>query len=99
MIMPVSRRYSPEWAPGDSSMVGMDFSALIPPGAGIAAGSLQVTPTPGFTIGPAAVDGRTVYAPLTGGVAGTDYSLTWTVTDTDGNVWNRTAKMLCAPTS
>jgi hypothetical protein len=97
--MPVSRRYSPEWAPGDSSMVGMDFSALIPPGAGIAGGSLAVAPNPDFVVGPATIDGRTVYAPLTGGVSGTDYSLTWTVTDTDGNTWNRTAKMLCAPTS
>jgi len=33
--MPLTRRYAPEWAPGDTSTIGMDFSALIPPGIGI----------------------------------------------------------------
>ena len=104
--MPVSRRYSPEWAPGDQSLIGMDFSAMIPPGVGLATSALAVATntqppaaTTDFTIGAAATSGRSTYAELSGGIAGTDYALTWTVTDTDGNVFARTALMLCAPTS
>ena len=105
--MSLSRRYSPEWASGDAAMVGMDWSALIPPGVGISAGSLIIQrntnpPTVSvgdFTTGPVGVTGRATYARLAGGVSGTDYRLVWTANDTDGNVWNRTALMLCAPTS
>ena len=104
--MPISRRYSPEWASGDSSLIGMDFSAMIPPGVCLTSGALAIatnTQPPvastDFTIGTPAVSGRTTYAEITGGVAGTDYQLTWTVNDTDGNIFSRTALMLCAPTS
>lgn len=114
--MPLSRRYSPEWAPGERAMIGMDFAAIIPPGVGVSSGSLFIETNsaqpqnamadwkanfdpaaPGFIL--AEVRGRTVYVQLTGGVAGTDYRLTWTVIDTDGNEWPRTALLLCAPTS
>ena len=104
--MSVSRRYSPEWAPGDQSMIGMDFSAMIPPGVGLTTSVLAVmtntqppAATTDFTIGTTATSGRSTYAELSGGVAGTDYALTWTVGDTDGNTYSRTALMLCAPTS
>ena len=46
-----------------------------------------------------AVEGRTVYSRLQGGVAGQDYQLRWVIGDTDGNIWTRTALLLCAPTS
>jgi hypothetical protein len=36
---------------------------------------------------------------LTGGVSGTDYQIKWTATDSAGNVWPRTALVLCADTS
>lgn len=104
--MPLSRRYTPEWAPGESAVIGMDYSFVIPPGVGIASGGLTVltnTATPAvstdFTIGPAQVSGRAIYCPLSGGVAGHDYQLAWDVQDTAGNIYPRTALMLCAPTS
>jgi hypothetical protein len=43
--MPVSRRYHPEWSPGDQGSIGMDFSALIPPGVGITFGALFILTT------------------------------------------------------
>lgn len=104
--MPLSRRYTPEHAPGDSCIYGLDFSYLIPPGVGIASGQLSIwtnTVAPvlsdDFVIGPVLWRGRTLYAPVTGGVPGTDYQVRWRATDTAGNVWHRTALVLCAETS
>jgi hypothetical protein len=104
--MPLSRRYTPEWAPGENANIGIDLSFIIPPGVGISSGDLQVFTnnavpalSSDFTIGPVAVQGRAIYATLGGGVAGQDYQLRWSATDTDGNVWPRTALLLCALTS
>lgn len=104
--MPLSRRYTPEHSPGDSCIYGLDFSYLIPPGVGVASGALQIftnTVAPAlssdFTIGPVAWRGRTLYTRVAGGVDGSDYQLRWTVNDTSGNVWHRTALVLCAETS
>jgi hypothetical protein len=104
--MPLSRRYTPEHAPGDQCIYGLDFSYLIPPGVGIASGALTIwtnTVAPvqssDFTIGAINIIGRTLYANLAGGVDGTDYQVRWKATDTSGNVWNRTALVLCAETS
>lgn len=105
--MPISRRYSPEHPPGESCLFGLDFSPVIPPGVGIATGKLDIATntvppveaTDDWTVGTIMVRGRALYASLTGGLAGTDYLLTWTAVDTDGNVWPRTAAVLCAPTS
>jgi hypothetical protein len=105
--MPISRRYSPEAAPGETCVYGLDFAPVIPPGVGIAAGKLSI-----FTnvSPPAAADAdwtasavtwidRTLYATLSGGKTGTDYILTWTATDTQGNIWPRSSLLLVAPTS
>lgn len=104
--MPVSRRYTPEHPPGESCLFGLDFAPLIPPGVGIKSGTLTVqtntqppAPTADLQAGPIQVRDRTLYATLSGGKSGTDYLLTWTATDTEGNVWPRTAAVLCAPTS
>jgi hypothetical protein len=105
--MPLSRRYSPEWAPGEIGSIGIDMSNIIPPGVGITAAVLTIatnTVPPAassdFTItGTAQVVGRAVYATISGGVGGKDYQFTWGVSDTAGNKWNRTALLLCAPTS
>jgi hypothetical protein len=105
--MPISRRYSPEAAPGEQCMFGMDFAPLIPPGVGIQNGTLKIFTN---TSPPAPADAdwvvtgltwldRTLYATLAGGKSGVDYMLTWTATDTQGNVWPRSALLLCAPTS
>ena len=105
--MPLSRRYSPEHPPADSIPYGYDFSPIIPPGIGIASGSVAIwtntvapalAPTD-FTIGPVFILGRTIYAMVTGGIEGRDYQVRWQVTDSAGNIWNRTALVLCAQTS
>jgi hypothetical protein len=105
--MPLSRRYTPEKAAAESSIFGMDFSYLIPPGVGISSGALAIftnTKPPvaadaDWIKGTVSVHDRTLYATLGGGKTGTDYVLTWTATDTAGNVWPRSALCLCAPTS
>lgn len=105
--MPLSRRYTPEKPPEETCFFGMDYSFLIPPGVGIARGSVSVwTNTPGdvqpsadWSVGPVQVEGRTVFAQLSGGIEGTDYQIRWVVTDTMGNTWPRTALVLCAQTS
>jgi hypothetical protein len=104
--MPLSRRYYPEHAPGEKAVYGMDFSYVIPPGVGIAGGSVVIftnavppQSTLDFQTLMAGVRGRTIYATLSGGVEGRDYQVRWSVNDTDGNVWPRTALLLCAQTS
>jgi hypothetical protein len=85
----------------------MDYSFLVPPLVGLASGSVEIwTNTPGdvqpsfdWTVGPVLIEGRTVYAELSGGIEGTDYQIRWIVTDTDGNVWPRTGLVLCSQTS
>lgn len=105
--MPLSRRYNPEHPPGENCSFGIDLSFIVPPGVGLASGTLAIfkndavqTPaTADWTIGPVSVRGRALYAMLTGGVAGTDYQLKWTAIDTAGNTWPRTTLVLCADTS
>lgn len=105
--MPISRRYTPELAPGESCSFGMDFSFIVPPGVGLTGGTLAIFSNEAFpqaadsdfTIGPVGVRGRAIYATLAGGVEGKDYQLRWKATDTQGNVWPRTALVLCAHTS
>lgn len=104
--MPLTRRYSPETPPGEKSVFGMDFSFLVPPGVGLESGTLTIwtnvaTPVQStdFTIGAVSVRGRVLYATVSGGVEGKDYQLRWIATDTDGNVWPRTALVLCSQTS
>lgn len=85
----------------------MDYSFVVPPGVGLASGAVEIwTNTPGdvqpshdWTVGPVLVEGRTVYAQLGGGIEGTDYQIRWKVTDTQGNIWPRTALVLCSQTS
>ena len=105
--MPISRRYSPSWAPGEGAVIGMDFSFVVPPGVGLVSGTLHFfdnLPNPvnadaDWTIGPVEVFGRTLYASLAGGAQGKDYQVQWVAQDTEGYTWPRTALMLCAPTS
>ena len=104
--MPLSRRHSPEHAPGDNLIYGLGLRYLIPRGVGIASSSLAIftnTVAPvvssDFTITQLPPRGRAAYARLAGGVSGTDYQLRWQVTDTQGNVYNRTVMLLCGETS
>lgn len=105
--MPLSRRYTPEHPPGESALFGLDYSFVIPPGVGIASGAISIftnTASPAdaaadWSISEVSVQGRAIYARLSGGVEGKDYQLRWVATDTDGNTWPRTALCLCAQTS
>ncbi|HEY1887138.1 MAG TPA: hypothetical protein VGG86_13995 [Roseiarcus sp.] len=105
--MPISRRYTPEHAPGESCSYGLDFSFVVPVGVGVESGTLQIfkndaVQTPAgadWQIGPVTVRGRAIYASLSGGVSGVDYQLKWTATDSQGNAWPRTCLVLCADTS
>lgn len=105
--MTITRRYSPEHPPDEVCSFGLDYSPIIPVGVGVQSGSLQIftnTANPvaadsDWTKGPVSVRGRAIYATLTGGVSGRDYQLRWTAIDTDGNVWPRTAFVLCSETS
>lgn len=105
--MPLSRRYTPEHPPGESCRFGLNYDFLIPPGVGIASGSVEVwTNTPGdvqpsadWSVSPVSWEGRTIFATLSGGIEGTDYQIRWNVTDTTGNTWPRTALVLCAQTA
>ena len=111
--MPLSRRYRPEWAPGESASIGMDFSPLIPPGVAITSGALVIltntnppqvssdftgdTTAPGTFV--TQTEGRILYTKITGGALGKDYQLVWEAADTDGNIWPRVGLLLCAYTS
>jgi hypothetical protein len=91
------------------------MSNIIPPGVGIVSGQLTFqtntvppqdahtdwTGTPGETLNWFAcnVVGRALYATVAGGVSGKDYQLLWSLTDSNANIWNRTALLLCAATS
>lgn len=104
--MPVSRRYYPEHPPGENCIFGMSFEYVIPLGKGIAEATILVqtntvppVQSTDWTPGPIQVLGRVLYCRLEGGVAGTDYRIVWTATDTDGNVWPRVGLVLCADTS
>ena len=105
--MPLSRRYSPEHPPTESCNFGLDYSFILPVGVGITSGTLAIftnsaTPVAAdaqWVKGPVTVRGRAIYANLSGGVVGTDYQLQWTAVDSDGNIWPRTALILCADTS
>lgn len=101
-----SGRYQPSHPPGEACLFGMDFSFVLPGGAGIVSAGLAVfantfarPPAPEWTVGPVAIRGSLVFARLSGGLEGTDYVLIWTVTDSDSNVWPRTSLVLCSPTS
>src|ERR1700746_3323787 len=102
----LSGRGGSEYPAGEMCGFGMDFSPLLAPGSGIVSGSLKIftnTAVPAdashdWLVGPVQILGRSVYAVLAGGVQGQDYQLVWTATDSDGNVWPRTALVLCAPT-
>ena len=105
--MPLSRRYTPEHPPGESCLFGMDYSFVLPPGIGISSGTLEiwkntnpaVAAPSDFTVEGVQNRGRALYCRVSGGVEGTDYQLRWSATDTEGNVWPRTALVLCAQTS
>lgn len=107
--MPLTRRYTPEHSPGDDCTFGMDFSYILPPGVSLQPAGSRLTiftnaqpPVAAgsdFLISAVSSQGRAIWARVSGGVEGTDYQFRWQAVDTDGNIWNRTALVLCAQTS
>jgi hypothetical protein len=105
--MPLTRRYEPPHAVGETAAFGMDFSALVPAGIGLAAGSLKlftnaappVAADADWTAGQTYIRGRSIFQLMSGGKAATDYQMQWTVTDSRNNVWVRTALVLCTATA
>jgi hypothetical protein len=109
----LSRRYTPSHAPGDQMIYAMDFSLVIPRGTGLTAASVQVwrntvapvlassttAGTEDWTTGAVSWWDRIAYAELSGGVDGSDYQVRWSATDTNGNLWTRTALVLCSESS
>lgn len=104
--MALSRRYHPEWPPGESSQIGIDMSGVLPPGTRLEAASLElfvnrnpVEPTTDWALDDPTWSGRQAWCRITGGASGVDYQCQWILTDSRNNVWVRTTLLLCAQTS
>lgn len=104
--MSLSRRYH-ACPPGESAWVGIDFSPVLPPGVTLSSATLTtvcntnpVAPAPEWVqLAPPTFLGRMAWCQVSGGTPGTDYQFRWSVTDNNGNTWNRTALMLSAQSS
>lgn len=84
----------------------MDYAPILPPGVGLASGSVSivintnpVASQSAWTIGAVTTEGRRAWCPLAGGAEGTDYQVRWSCTDTLGNIWPITCYVLCAQTT
>ena len=104
--MALSQRYQPPQPPGQGVVYALDFSPLLPPGVGVTTPSVQIqtnTNPPGIATGVTTSGGgyrgRIVWITIQNMQAGTDYLISWTVQDTEGNQWVRTITLLCALTS
>lgn len=104
--MAVGARYQPSHPAGQSRLYALDMSMVLPPGIGVTDPGVVIqtnTNPPGIATGITASAGgyvgRRLWITLTGGIAATDYIVTWTFNDTVGNTWVRSILLLCAPTS
>lgn len=104
--MSLANRYVPSHPAGSSMVYSYDYSPILEPGSWITAAALAIavnTAPPSdqsdFEQSEVGIIGRRLFAMLDGGVAGRDYRLEWRATDNRGNIWPRTALLLCAATS
>lgn len=104
--MAVSQRYQPSHPASQTAVYALDCSSILPPGVGILVATLNVfiNTTPplindDFVQTDRAFQGRRTWVTLAGGQPGTDYQLSWTVTDSQASTWIVTATLLCAATS
>jgi hypothetical protein len=107
--MALNNRYLPSHPAGSNALYGLDLSAILPFGVGLAQPARldilyntvppTAAPPTDFNQGALTLDGRRVYCQLQGGVAAKDYRLSWVVQDTLGNTWIRDCLLLCAATS
>lgn len=100
--MALTRRYGPSWPPGEAATIGMDFSALLPPGVALVSGELTIVvnvnpvqPQTDFAQAAVITRGRQAWCSIAGGHEGRDYACHWTVADSQGHTWERTALLLC----
>ena len=103
--MALGNRHFPPKSPEDATLFGLDWSAILPPGVGIASASLTIVTNTNpvqqqsdTTQGDVIIARRRTWATIGGGDEGTDYQFRWQITDTTGNVWQRTTLCLCAET-
>lgn len=104
--MAVSQRYQPSHPAGQSAIYAVDFSNILPPGVGLTMPAIQFftnTVPPGIATGITSSGGgfrgRMAWMNITGGQAGQDYLVQWTLIDSQNNTWIMTALLLCAATS
>ena len=104
--MALTRRYRPAIPPNEAASIGMDLTPILPPGVIITSATLTILkntnptqPTTDFTQGPTTINGRQAWANIVGGTPGTDYQFRWSLTDSQSNIWQRTALGLCATSS
>lgn len=103
----MSGRYQPSHPPGEICLFGMDFSFILPVGVGIRFAELNIfnntflSPdvSADWMIDPVTISGRRVWTRLAGGVEGQDYRLAWLVSDSNYNVYPRSALVLCSQTN
>lgn len=70
--------------PSDISYLNFNWGAWLNPGAAVSA-ILSVSSSPsGLTLGTATLGGNTVVVPISGGTAGTTYTVSCKITSTDG---------------
>lgn len=109
--MPLTRRYTPEIHPGESCVIGMSYEYVIPPGVGIATGEVfaffnqqtqaGAVPSSILFLGPVSIRGRILACDIIAQPEANalDFQIQWIATDTNGDVWPRTALLLCSVTS
>jgi hypothetical protein len=103
----MSGRFTPKKPPAELAWFALDFMRVVGRGVGLAAVAVHawtntvmpVLADSDWTIGAPLIEGRIAYTQLGGGVDGSDYQLRFTVTDTDGNVFERTGLILVSETS
>ena len=103
--MSLSARYFPV-GPGESIVLGVDVSSVLPPGLGIEAASVSavhntdpVAAAPEVAFGAVGIRGRRCWASASGFIEGQDYQIRWAVSDSAGNQLPRTVLLLCQETS
>jgi hypothetical protein len=103
--MALSGRYPIPHPPGERSGYGLDLAGILPMGAEVTLAevniNLNLNPQEDQydlnPIGEIQVIGRRLWVILSGGVSGEDYQVVWDVTDEQGNTWEATVNLLCAP--
>ena len=104
--MALNDRYMPPLGQGEVCTLGLDLSAILPPGIGIASASVSavtntnpVAAAPNVSFGAVGFRGRRCWATVAGQAEGVDLQIRWVATDSQGNTWPRTILALCAETS